>query len=149
LVHELRPSVLCWALMIAVIMLVTMPMVTRERRRVRDDLVRGVVTVLLRVEDTPLTLERARLLRAEDASRRRIAVRNVDSGDLVIAVVLEARGALQAGIDRGGRITALGEDPRRLLRRVGVVGPGVEHERRVERVMLRVECIATIFDDHQ
>src|SRR5262249_4741397 len=68
LVHELRPSVLCWALMIAVIMLVTMPMVTRERRRVRDDLVRGVVTVLLRVEDTPLTLERARLLRAEDAS---------------------------------------------------------------------------------
>src|SRR5262249_14865219 len=90
LVHELRPSVLGWSLMIAAIALVTMPIVTRERRRVRNDLVRGVVTVLLRVEDTSLTLERARLLRAEDASRRRIAVRNVDSGDLVIAVVLEA-----------------------------------------------------------
>src|SRR5262245_2559249 len=135
--------------MIAVIALFTMPIVTRERRRVRDDLVRGVVTVLLRVEDTPLTMERARLLGAEDASRRRIAVRNVDSGDLVIAVVLEARGTLQAGIDRGRGITPLGEDPDRLLRRVGVVGPDVEHERRVERVMLRVKRIATIFDDHQ
>src|SRR5215471_17733351 len=118
-----RPSVS--AVMIAVIAVVTVPIVARERGRVRDDLVRDVVTVLLRVEDAPLALERTRLLGAEDASRRWIAVRNVDSGDLVIAVVLETRGPLKAGIDRGRRITALGQDPDRLLRRVGVVGADV------------------------
>src|SRR5262245_66358692 len=83
--------------MIAVIAVLTIRVVARERCRVRNDLVRDVVAVLLRVEDAPLALERTRLLGAEDASRRWIAVRNVDPGDLVIAVVLETPRHQQAG----------------------------------------------------
>src|SRR5262245_60295075 len=110
---------------------VTIPIVARERRRVRDDLVRDVVTVLLSVEDAPLALERTRLRCAEDASRRWLAVRNVDPRDLVIAVVLESLRPQKARVDGGCGITALGEDPDRLVRRLRVVEPDVKHPARV------------------
>src|SRR6266536_1708121 len=77
---------------------------------------RRVLAVLLRIEEAPAVLERRRHLRAEQSGGGGIAVRNVDAGDLVVAVVLEA-GVLdgaEAGIDGRQRISALGEEADRL-----------------------------------
>jgi hypothetical protein len=61
-----------------------------------DDLPSDVVPVLSGVEHTPALLERVRALSAEQTVHRRIAVGNVEADDLVVALVLEARGAQKA-----------------------------------------------------
>src|SRR5207245_10738159 len=61
--------------------------------RIRKDLERHVVAVLLGVEHAPGAVERPRLFGAEDSVRRRVAVGHVNPGDLVVAVVLEPRGS--------------------------------------------------------
>ena len=55
-----------------------------------NHLVSHVVAVLLRVEDAPalIALPRVRLVLAEDPVKRRVAVRDVEAGELVVAVVL-------------------------------------------------------------
>src|SRR5262245_14418891 len=69
---------------------------------VLHDLPRGVVAVLLGPEDAPGAglplvvrgLERARGLGPEDPLHGRVAVRDVDPGDLVVAVVLAEAGVV-------------------------------------------------------
>src|SRR5262249_45316719 len=60
--------------------------------RDNDQLVCDVVAVLLRPEGAPLAvvLEQLRCRRAEQPLRARVAVGDVDTGDLVVPVVLEA-----------------------------------------------------------
>src|SRR5436190_24314606 len=60
------------------------------RPRIRNDLPRHVVAVLLGVEDAPTVVERLRVLGPEDAAGRWVTVRDVEAGDLVVAVVAEA-----------------------------------------------------------
>src|SRR4030095_146914 len=82
-----RPAVV--TVMVVIVMVVVIAVVVGHGNRIQDDLVRDVVAVLLSVEDAPLTVERARLLGAQDAVGLWIAVRHVDAGDLAVAVVLE------------------------------------------------------------
>src|SRR5215475_13066929 len=84
------------------------------------DLPREVVAVLLCVEPAPFAAApEIRNLGAEQAVRAGIAVRDMDAGDLVVALVLpEAAGR---GVERRGWIAALGEPAHRLVGRVGVV----------------------------
>src|SRR4051812_28918996 len=56
-----------------------------------QDLIRRVVAVLRGPEPPPAAVEQPRDLGAEDAARARVAVGDVDAGDLVVPVVLEAR----------------------------------------------------------
>src|SRR5262245_37660948 len=99
-----------------------------------NDLVGDVVAVLLGVEDAPAVLERTLNLGSENAAVVRVAVRHVNAGNLVVAVVDEARAAEERGVDRRRRIAALGDDPDRLVGRVGVVLPGVVQPRRIESI---------------
>src|SRR5580765_6274817 len=103
-----------------------------------------VVAVLLGVEPAPVVLPQLRRLRAQDAVRPRVAVRDDRAGDLVVALVAEAR---DAAIDRRGRVTALREPALRLVRRVRVVGVAVEQPAGVERVALRVQRVARVLDE--
>src|SRR5262249_60942798 len=59
------------------------------RQVVAQDLEGGVVAVLRGVEGTPALLEELRHCRAEDPRGGRIAVRDVESRDLVVPFVLE------------------------------------------------------------
>src|SRR4051795_3490992 len=108
----------------------------------RDDLVRRVVAVLLGVEPAPAAPEQRRRLGPEDAPGAGVAVRDVGAGDLVVLVVL-AEAAL-VGVDRRGRVTALGEPPDGPGGRAGVVPADVEDEPRVERVALLVQRVAGV-----
>ena len=54
--------------------------------------------MLLRPEPAPTAVEQMRQLRAEDALRTGIAVRDVHAGDLVVLIVLAEPG--EARIDR-------------------------------------------------
>src|SRR4051794_36283666 len=58
----------------------------------REELPGDVVTVLLRPEDTPALREGSRHGGPQQAADRRVAVRDVNAGDLVVAVVVEAGG---------------------------------------------------------
>src|SRR4051812_9711117 len=81
-----------------------------------QDLPGHVVAVLLRVEDAPAGVERRRELRPEHAADARVAVRYVDAGDLVVALVLEALRAAQRGVDRRRHVAALRDRAHRLDR---------------------------------
>ena len=58
----------------------------------RHDLERLIVAVLLSVEHAPAEAERPGEFRAKQAINCRITVSDVDAGDLVVPIVLEARG---------------------------------------------------------
>src|SRR5262249_31094962 len=130
--------------MVAVIVAVSVLVVVVTTTDRADDLPGDVVAVLAGVEDTPAVVERVRTRGAEQAARRRVTVGDVDAGDLVVAVVLEARRALQARVDRRGRIAALGDDPEGTVRRVRIVLAHVEEPARIEGVAGGVEAIATV-----
>src|SRR4051794_12749656 len=94
----------------------------------RADLPCHVVAVLLGPEPAPAVPEEPGSLRAEDSARRRIAVRHMDAGDLVVTVVGEARLAGEAGVYGRGGVTPLGQPAHRGRRRVvAVVAAHVEH----------------------
>src|SRR5262249_21441679 len=107
-----------------------------------------VVAVLLRIEDAPAFRERLRNLRAQNAGDARVAVRDMQASDLVVAVVLETARSGQARIDGCGRVATLRQDANRRRRaRIAEVDSHVEEERRVECVALHVQHIAGIFDE--
>src|SRR5262245_47238072 len=54
-----------------------------------EELVRDIVAVLLGVEHPPPRMERLWGLGAQDALHRWVSIRDVDAGNLVIAVILE------------------------------------------------------------
>jgi hypothetical protein len=85
-----------------------------------------------------------RLLLAEHAVDGRVAVRDVDAGELVVAVVLPE--AAERRVDRGGRVAALGDPTQRLVRGVRVVEVDVERGAGVERVALSVQRVARVLD---
>jgi hypothetical protein len=90
-----------------------------------------------------------RRLRAEDAADRGVAVGDVEAGDLVVAVVLEAVAGLeQARVDGGRRVAAEREEADgRGCGGVGVVDVHVEHERRIECIVLPVQQVAAVLDE--
>src|SRR3954469_13781816 len=96
----------------------SIPSERRADRLLADDLLTRqklpgrVLPVLLRVEGPPACLEAGRLFRAEQARLRRIAIRDVQAGDLVVAFVLESlcSGCPDGGIDRRQRIASDRED---------------------------------------
>src|SRR5262245_22093847 len=114
-----------------------------------DDLPGVIVAVLLRVEHPPAEDERVWIPGTEDATRRRVTVRDVEAGDLVVPVVLEpvARDRADAGVDRGGGVAPFGQDAERLVDRVGVVERDIEQVGRVESVPLRVQGVAGVLDE--
>src|SRR5262249_11174142 len=109
----------------------------------RKQLVREVVTVLLGVEPAPGGLPgvgvvggastEVGLCRAEYAVDGRITVRYVQTGDLVVAVVLTE--PAERRVDRGGGVASLSQ-PARGLRTGRVVGRDVPRVAGVERVPL-------------
>jgi len=70
----------------------------------------------------------------------------VEPGDLVVAVVPESG---RAGVDRRGRIATLGQDADRLVGRVAVILPHVEHVRRVEGIPLGVQRVTPVLHGHE
>src|SRR5205814_4951027 len=74
-----------------------------------------VIAMLPGVEHAPSVLEQPRRFCAEQAQHGRIAVGDVQTGDLVVAVVLETVAAQQRGVYRRGCIAALRNDPYRLV----------------------------------
>jgi hypothetical protein len=56
--------------------------------------------------------------------------------------------AQQPGVDRGRGVSALRDHPQRLFRGIAVVDAEVEDPRGIERVLLRVERVAAVFDEH-
>src|SRR5262249_8148113 len=67
-----------------------------------------VVAVLLGPEQTPAVVTEARHLGAEDAVRARVAVREVDTGDLVVTLVLPE--AAIGRVERRRDVATLGEE---------------------------------------
>jgi hypothetical protein len=59
------------------------------------------------VEDAPAALEQVRDGRAEEPLRRGIAVRDVESGDLVVPLVLEAVEGEERAVERRRRVAAI------------------------------------------
>src|SRR5262245_36094833 len=85
------------------------------RRRVRSHFPRVVVAVLLVPEEPPAVVEQLRHLGTEDAAGGRVAVRDVDTGDFVVALVLEAvADRAEHVVERGGLVAAQGEETDRL-----------------------------------
>src|SRR5512132_1920086 len=84
-------------------------------------LVRRVVAVLLRVEDAPLAVlvPRVRRMMPEDSLLRRVAVRDVETGDLVVAVVLAV--AAVGRVERRGRVASLRQPTERNVPRLRIV----------------------------
>src|SRR5262245_1802146 len=115
-----------------------------------DDLPGRVVAMLLGPEDPPgaglplvaRRLERPRRLGTEDPLRGRVAVRDVDTGDLVVAFVLAEAGVV--GVERRRRVAALCQPADRHGSRIRVVLRDVEQEPGVERVALPVQLVAGI-----
>ena len=73
--------------------------------------------MLLRIEHPPTVEERIRFPSAEDATRRRITVEDMEADDLVVTFVLEpiARDRAEARVDCGGGVTVLSQDADRLV----------------------------------
>ena len=84
------------------------------------DLERLIVAMLLSVEGAPAEMEQPRQLGTQQAADPRIAVRHMDAGDLVVALVLEPAAAGEAGIDGRGGIAAQRQDAHRLIGWVAV-----------------------------
>src|SRR2546430_14170555 len=84
-----------------------------------DHLPGDVVAVLLRPEPAPAVVSKVRKLRAEDSVDRRVAVRDVRPGDLVVAVVLAKTAARR--VAGGGGIAPLCQPADRLVVRIGAV----------------------------
>src|SRR5690242_12200903 len=103
-----------------------------------------ILTVLLCVEHAPSVLERLRDLPAKQAVDPGVAIRDVNAGDLVVAVVLESRHARERGVDRRESIPSLRENAHRLISRIRVVLADIEQPCRIERVRLGMEPVATI-----
>src|SRR5262245_52760535 len=112
--------------------------------RGEHDLPGEVVAVLLCVEPAPLAaVPQVRNLGAEESLRAGIAVRDMDAGDLVVALVrAEAAGRR---VERRRRIAPLSEPAHRLEAR-RVVLRDVPDEAGVERLTLRVERVAGVLD---
>ena len=55
-----------------------------------EDLVRDIITVLLRIEHPPPHMERLWPLGAQDTTHRWVPLRDVDAGNLIITIILEA-----------------------------------------------------------
>src|SRR5689334_21196535 len=72
---------------------------------VEHHLVGRVVAMLLGVEPAPFRITKVRNFGAENATRRRVTVRYVGSGDLVVALVLSE--AAEGGVDGRRRVPAL------------------------------------------
>src|SRR5262245_7056821 len=79
------------------------------RQVVAQDLEGRVVAMLRGVERTPAVLEELRHHRAEDPRGGRIAVRDVETGDLVVPFVLEAGRSGHARVDGRGGVTPFRE----------------------------------------
>ena len=77
-----------------------------------EDLVCDIVAVLLRIEDPPPRLERLWLLGAQNALHRWVSIRDVDAGNLIIPVILEAvsRDSAEGRVQRGGSVAALRQE---------------------------------------
>jgi len=84
-------------------------------------------------------------LGAEDAADRGVAVRDVDAGDLVVAVVVA--GAGRGVVERGG-VTTLGE-PTGDLGSVVVLVAELDEVAGVEGVALGVQGVPGVFDDEE
>ena len=78
---------------------------------------------------------------------RRVAVRDVRAGDLVVAVVLAKAAARR--VEGGGGIAPLCQPADRLVVRIGVVDGDVERVARVEGLALHVQRIAGVLDREQ
>jgi len=55
-----------------------------------EDLVRDIITVLLRIEHPPPRMERPWLLGAQNTAHRWVPIRDMDAGNLIITIILEA-----------------------------------------------------------
>ena len=55
-----------------------------------EDLVRDIITVLLRIEHPPPLIERPWPLGAQDTTPRWVSIRDVDAGNFIITIILEA-----------------------------------------------------------
>src|SRR5215813_3951961 len=71
----------------------------------------------------------------------------MESGDLVISLVLEARNTRKSGIDRRRRVATFSNDAQRLFTGA-VVGVQIEQVSRVQSIALCVERIAGIFHEN-
>src|SRR5689334_15612621 len=113
-----------------------------------NDLPGDIVAMLLRVEHVPAIMEWVRRLGPEQATHLRVAVRNVEPGDLVVAVVLEAvASGAPRRINRCRGIAPQRENAHRLIRRVAVVQPYVEEIRGIEGVALRMQGVTRVLDE--
>src|SRR5262249_13678475 len=92
-----------------------------------------VVPVLLGPEQPPAVVAEARHLGTEDPVHAGVAIRDVDAGDLVVALVLPE--ATIGRVERRRHVAALGEEADG-QRPGGVVDVGVEHKAGVERAAL-------------
>src|SRR6185437_9555161 len=113
--------------------------------RGEHDLPCEVVAVLLGVEPAPFVaaVPQIRDLSPEQAFRAGIPVRDVHTGDLVVAFVLaEAAGRR---VERRRRVAALGEPPHR-LQACRVVLRHVPDEAGVEGLALRVQRVTCVLD---
>lgn len=110
-----------------------------------QNLQRPIISMLSGVKDSPSIMKWTRILGSEKAPYRGITVGYMDAGDLIVAFVLKTGQAAERRIDRGRGIASLREHADRLIRRIAVVEPDVEQERRIQRVPLGMQRIAGIF----
>ncbi len=88
-----------------------------------------------------------RHLGPEDAGGRRVAVRDVDAGDLVVAVVVRRPAR---GVEGGRGVAALGEEADELGGpATGAAATQVDDVAGVQRVALPVQGVAGVLDDEQ
>ena len=120
---------------------------TRPLSGTRANLIRGVVAVLLGVEEAPLP---ARMPDVRDLGPRIPSLPGSPS-DACMPVISLSPSFLPKpagrGVDRRRGVAAFREPANRLVRRIGVVDPRVEHESGVERVPLSVQRVTRVLDE--
>ena len=80
-----------------------------------------------------------------------IAIRYMEPCNFVIPIVLKALNAgyrAKRRIERGRGVPSFRKHTNRLIRRIAVIGPDVEHENGIEGVPLGMERITGVFDEH-
>jgi hypothetical protein len=104
------------------------------------------------IEDPPAVFEGVGELGPQDTTSSGVAVGDVDTGNLVVSVILEAitAGCEHLGIERRRRITALGQETDRGGGTViAIVGVGVEDEARVQGIALAMQGVTLILYDEE
>ena len=110
--------------------------------------IRAVISVLPGIKDSPAIPERTRMLGSEQTVPRWITIRHMKTGDFVIPIVLKTGESAESGIESRRGIAPLRQHADRLICRIAVIDPDVEHEGGIEGVSLSMQRITGIFDEH-